>query len=195
MYKILNIDIYRIKKSILFIFLFSLIITTFSWSKPVEKHDYDKYFNKALSLQKSGKYKEADMVFSEGISKNRNAIKLYYYRAKLRQHNMGDCSRAIQDYTAVIKMNPRYNPKAFWRRGLCFYESELYTSAIRDYSSCLQLIPNYGRVYFLRAQAYAKIGMFINARQDLTAAVKSDQKYKPAAERLYKKMIQGSKDF
>ena len=156
---------------------------------------YDKYFDMAMKYQKGGKINEADQVFSVGLSKYPRAVKLYYYRAKLRQHHMGNCRDAISDYNAVIQLNPRFNPKAFWRRGLCLYKYGQYDQAVKDYSNCLRLIPNYGRVYFLRAKAYAKLGMSVKAQKDLASAVKADPKYKNAANDLYLKIIQGSKDF
>jgi len=186
---------FKLKKLFFLLCVFFCVTLWDSWSEADETKAYDKYYIQAMKLQKQKKYKEADKVFSIGISKYPRAVNLYYFRAKLRHHYMGNCRNAIQDYSIVIKLNPRYNPKAYWRRGACLCEFGQYEQAIRDFSNCLQLIPKYGRVYFLRAKAYAKLGMIEKAKNDLKAAVKYDPKYASAAKDLLKKFLAGRRDF
>jgi tetratricopeptide (TPR) repeat protein len=182
---------FQLKKIFFLLFVCFLVTLWDSWSEANETKAYDKYYAQAMKLQKQKRYKEADKVFSIGISKYPRAVKLYYFRAKLRQHYMGNCRDAIQDYSIVIKLNPRYNPKAYWRRGAGLCEFGQYEQAIRDYTNCLRLIPNYDRVHFLRAKAYAKLGMIEKARNDLKATVKCDPKYTKAARDLWKKILEG----
>ena len=182
---------FQLKKVLFLLCICFCVILWDSWSEADETEVYDKYFVQAMKLQKQKKYKEADRVFSIGISKYSRAIKLYYFRAKLRQHYMGNFRDAISDYNIVIKLNPKYNPKAYWRRGACLCKFEQYEWAIRDFTSCLQLIPKYGRVYLLRAKAYAKLGMIEKARNDLKSATKYDPKYAKGAKDLWKKILEG----
>jgi len=179
----------------LIFFLFGFIIFFAFCSEAKEVNPYDKYWEVAIKYQKQNRYKEADQVFTYGIYKYPKAIKLYYFRAKLRQHYLGDYYKAILDYNVVIKLNPNYNPKAFWRRGVCFDRIGSTEAAIKDFTNCLRLMPRYGRVYFLRAQAYAKLGDIENAKKDLRSAVECDQKYKRQADILYRKILTGSRDF
>lgn len=151
-----------------------------------------KYLDYAKKLMKSNKLQEADSVYSEGIKKYPNAPSLYYFRAKLRSEYMGNCEKAIPDYTMMIKINPRFNPKAYWRRGNCLYKAGLYQAAVDDYSRCLLLIPKYGRVHFLRARAYAKLGMIGNAKKDLDLTLKYDPSHTRVVNELWRKILTGT---
>jgi tetratricopeptide (TPR) repeat protein len=155
----------------------------------------DRYYEAAMEKLRKKNLEQSEQLFSVGISKCPNDIRLYYFRAKLRHHYMRKIILAIGDYSYVIKMNPHYNPKAFWRRGECFYMLGNYLGAIKDYNRCLKLIPEYGRVYMLRAKAFAKIGKKANALQDIDNAVRCDPKYKRRGQELRMRILQGNSDF
>ena len=190
---------FNLKKLFFLLFVCFCVTLWDSGAEADETKAYDKYFVQAMKLYKQKKSKEADKVFSIAISKYPNVAKLHFWRAKLRQNYLGNYRDAIRDYSIVIKLNPNgkiFVPKSYYMRGLCRCRFELYPQAIRDFSNCLRLQPNYGgRVYFARAKAHAKVGMIEKARNDLKAAVKYDPKYAPAARDLLKKFLAGRRDF
>lgn len=183
-------------KKVLFLLCVCFCVTLCnSWSEAVEIRDYDKYWDIAMKLQKQKRYKEADMVFSVAISKHPNVAKLYLMRGKFRQKSMRNHRDAISDYNIVIKIAPKSYPEAYWYRGACLYHFGLYEQAIRDYSNALRLNPRWGKLYLLRAKAYAKLGMIENARKDLKLAVKHSPVYTQRARDLMKKFLAGRRDF
>jgi tetratricopeptide (TPR) repeat protein len=100
-------------------------------------------------------------------------------------------NRAILDYNTAISLDPYYNPKVFWRRGLCYYGKGYYAQAISDYSTCLKLKPRYGRVHFYRGQAYGKLKMFEKAKKDLIFAAKLNKHFEDASRKVLLKMMSG----
>jgi Flp pilus assembly protein TadD len=49
--------------------------------------------------------------------------------------------RAIEDYTAALRIDPNY-AKAYSNRGVAYYNKEDYRRARADYEKALQLDPN-----------------------------------------------------
>jgi tetratricopeptide (TPR) repeat protein len=166
-----------------------------SWSEAVEIRAYDKYWDIAMKLHKQKRYTEAEMVFSVAISKHPNVAKFHLMRAKFRQHYMGNCRDAISSYNIVIKIAPKSYPEAYWWRGVCLYKFGLYEQAIRDYNNALLIKQKWGKLHLLRAKAYAKLGMIVKARNDLKFAVKYEPKYTKTARDLWKKILEGKRDF
>ena len=166
-----------------------------SWSEADETYAYGKYWDIAMKLQKQKRYKEADRVFSVAISKHPNVAKLHLMRAKFRQHYMSNCRDAISDYNIVIRIAPKSYPEAYWWKGVCLYKFGLYEQAIRDYSNALLIKPKWGKLHLLRAKAYAKLNMIEKAKNDLKSTVKYDPKYTQVARDLWKKILEGRRDF
>lgn len=155
------------------------------------KDAYRKYLDLAIKFQKQRRFKEAEMVFSKGITEYPSVAILYFKRAELRKDYMGGCQRAIPDYTMAIKL--KKIPKAYYKRGLCMTKQGLYHIAVRDFNNCLKIRPNYGgRVYFARAEAYAKLNMVKEALRDLKLTVKHDPKYRKAVESFRRKLLMGT---
>jgi tetratricopeptide (TPR) repeat protein len=155
----------------------------------------DKYYDYAMSLQQKGFYAQADDVLSAGITKIPQAIALYYARGNLRNEYLHKYFEAAMDYTAVIKLDLKNNPKALWRRGDCLYALGNYQLSIADYTYCLKLLPGYDKVYMKRARAYAKLGMIEEAKSDLQSVLKSNPKYEQEVRALLEKILSGHNDY
>ena len=184
-----NMKQYTIFMFFLLIFIsFGLIKVNLVFPKSIGA---EKYYNYAMRLKKNGDVMKAESVFRKGLKKYPNSLKLNYFRAKLLHHDLGRHAEAIRGYTRVIKLNPKYNPKAFWRRGECLYYLNNFQMAIKDYNNCLRLIPNYDRVYYLRAKAYAKLGLYRLAENDLKYLIKNHPKFSNSAKLLYKSIRSG----
>ena len=182
----------KIKATILISAIFSLffIIGTSAGDVGDEKH-----YRLALKLLQEGKYHNAESILSLGIKKYPKAAKLYFLRGDVRHTYAKRYIEAIQDYTVVIKLDIKNNPKVLWRRGDSFYEIGIYQQAIKDYSSCLHMLPKYGKVHLKRAKAWGKLGMIHNAIRDIQMAVRYDPKYEAEAQRLLNNILTSSDSY
>lgn len=155
----------------------------------------DRYYDYAMKLQQKGLHIQAEVVLSAGIKKYPQETKLFYARGNLRNEYLHQYLKAVQDYTAVIKLDLINNPKVLYRRGDCLYALGSYQQSIADYSHCLKLIPGYDKVYVKRAKAYAKLGMIDNAKSDLNSAVKISPKYESEVRALLGKILSGNNNY
>jgi tetratricopeptide (TPR) repeat protein len=100
----------------------------------------------------------------------------FYHRA-VASADKGDYDRAIQDYDADIKLNPKH-AEAFHGRGLAYFDSgedrgavKGLDQAIQDYSQAIALNPQYADAYNDRGVAYADKGDFGRAIGDFDHAI------------------------
>lgn len=86
-------------------------------------------------LFKSGKYREANTIYSEALQvdtlNTEVNSKLHYNRA-LVNTKLGNLSEAIADCTDALKMNQNYL-KALLKRAKCYYDVENYEESVKDY--------------------------------------------------------------
>ena len=120
-------------KKVFFLLFVCFCVTLWDFgSEADETHAYGKYWNKAMTLHKQKRHKEAERMFSVAISKYPNVAKFHLMRAKFRHHYMGKYHDAISGYSVVIKIAPKSYPEAYWWRGVCLDNFGLYERAIRD---------------------------------------------------------------
>jgi len=164
--------------------LLLLLIFSQSYSLRAEKGNSKSVqyvIDMAEALVRQHKVEEAETIYTKAIAKFPREVALYYMRGKIRgTEYLGRCDIAIHDLTIAIKLDINYNPKAFWRRGACYEKMNQYALAIRDYTDCLTLMPNYDRVFFMRGKAYGKLGMIKEAAIDLKRAAELNKAYRPA---------------
>lgn len=178
------------------VIILSIIFFIFPVSSYAESNTaVDRYYDYAMKLQQNGLHDQAEEVLNAGIKKYPQATKLFYARGNLRNEYLHQYLEAVQDYTAVIRLDLKNNPKALYRRGDCLYALGAYQQSIADYSHCLKLLPGYDKVYFKRAKAYAKLGMIDNAKKDLISAVKFNPKYEPEARALLGQILSGNNNY
>lgn len=163
------------------------LIPMASFSK--ESSEIEKYYSMGRKLMKKKNFPYANAVLSKGIKKHPYSLKLLYLRARLKHNYMEDYAGAAMDYSRVIKIDPDYNTKAFWRRGYCLYMLGRYELALKDYNYCLKVRPDYDKVFMLRAKAYAKLGLINRSRQDLEYLIKNHEKYADKAKQLYFRIL------
>lgn len=88
-----------------------------------------------------------------------------YGRALFLQEN-GDYDRAIQDYTQILKINPR-NKNAHYNLGYLHYTYlKVYNQAIKHYDDAIAADPNYAEAYYSRGLCYEAVGNIGAAKQD-----------------------------
>lgn len=144
-------------------------------------------------LIKQQKYSDADVFLTQGITKYPRSEKLLLLRATNRANNLGKIHEAINDYSLILRMNPK-NYKIFFRRGVWLYKLGQYALALKDFNRTISLKPKYSKAYLERAKVYALWGDHKRAKMDLNILVKINPSYKKAADILYSKIIQGRRD-
>ena len=178
------------KLIVLLVVLISIITNAYICANEIRSEEI-KYFKRALKLHQNQRFNEANTVYNQGLKKYPSSLVLRQNRGKLKQGRLKDYIGAIKDYTKVIKINPKYEPKAFWRRGDCFYELKLYKYAIKDYSSFIKISPKSSKGYFKRAKLYKFLGMRNKAIKDLEVLIKMKSVYSEKAKIMYKDILYG----
>ena len=123
-------------------------------------------------------YDEAISLLSTVINKNpQNETALLLRAAAFKEIALYD--QAIEDYTALIALNPQdiyYN-----RRGLIYEELENWQAAKKDYTSSLEVHPNWSISYNNRGYVNMKIGKYDEAKKDFELALKNSPALASAA--------------
>ncbi|MBW2187118.1 MAG: hypothetical protein JRG71_12200 [Deltaproteobacteria bacterium] len=133
------------------------------------------------------------MFLTQGIMKDPRSEKLLLLRATNRANNLGKIHEAINDYSLILRMNPK-NYKIFFRRGVWLSKLGQYALALKDFNRTISLKPKYSKAYLERAKVYALFGDHKRAKMDLNTLVKINPSYKRAADTLYSRIIQGRRD-
>jgi len=100
-------------------------------------------------------------------------FKTYFPEAHSNYANFLDMSgnkeAAIKEYGVAIKQNPdKFQP--YLNRGRAYQRSKLYKEALADFNKAVELYPNVGELYYVRAQFFAETGDNARARQDMDKA-------------------------
>lgn len=156
------------------------------------KETAQKYIDLYERFLNAKDYASAESVIGVGIIKYPNNIQLRYRRAVFYHSFQGKFDKALGDYSKVIALDRgRVFPKAYWRRGECFYKLSFYELAVKDYTKCLELLPGYGKVFMKRAMAYAKLGQLELAVKDLKTCMELEPKYAHEVRLLLNKLLEG----
>ncbi|EAN90290.1 hypothetical protein C3747_28g35 [Trypanosoma cruzi] len=92
---------------------------------------------------------------SSALSGNEEA-ELHQQRG-LAYRKKGDYLRAIDEYSAALRLDPK-NFKALFNRGFCNDKVEDYNAAIRDYEAAMKLEPGYAYTYYNLGISYDRWG-------------------------------------
>jgi tetratricopeptide (TPR) repeat protein len=104
-------------------------------------------------------YSSSDFADAEKLYKRGN---LY---SNLKQY-----TKAIQDYTQAIDLDPNYT-FCYRIRGDAYYELKQYTKAIQDYTRSIDLNPYDTVAYYSRGSAYEELNEYTKAIQDCTKVI------------------------
>lgn len=81
--------------------------------------------------------------------------------------------RAIADFTAAIKINPKFRD-AYLNRGYAWYSARDWARAIADYTAAIKIDPDFARSYALRLELYRANGERLLAIADVTELIRLD---------------------
>ena len=191
---IIDKKIFNFKLSELFFYL--SIVLLLLCAVPVKAQQSSRTlrcYQYSQGLIKQQKYSDADMFLTQGIMKDPRSEKLLLLRATNRANNLGKIYEAINDYSLILRLNPK-NYKIFFRRGVWLYKLGQYALALKDFNRTISLKPKYSKAYLERAKVYALLGDYKRAKMDLNTLVKINPSYKRAADTLYSRIIQGRRD-
>ncbi|MBL4625128.1 MAG: tetratricopeptide repeat protein, partial [Flavobacteriales bacterium] len=82
------------------------------------------------------------------------------------------------DFNQVLARQPNHRD-ALINIGICLYKLNKLNEAIQQYNKCLQIIPNSGRIFYLRALVYAQANDFKNAYADAQKATQLGMQINP----------------
>ncbi|HIL30205.1 MAG TPA: tetratricopeptide repeat protein, partial [Dehalococcoidia bacterium] len=78
-------------------------------------------------------------------------------------------------YTKAIQLEPTASRYTY--RGISYYNLEQYQTAINDYTTAIQLDPDYAWAHYIRAFVYRNLGQTAKAYADDAMACSLDSYY------------------
>lgn len=129
------------------------------------------YNNRCLAYMDKRRYVEAIEDCGRAIELGRNpSLKWAYRNRGLAHSRSGDQDRAIEDYSAAIRLDPGYTD-AYIGRGWSYARKALNARAIEDYTTALRLAPRHALAYNNRCMVYRKEGQYDRAITDCTRSI------------------------
>lgn len=147
----------------------------------IEPKTAEEYFARAGRKRKNHDYKSAVADYTKAISLNPRYIQAYEARA-LMKDKIRDFTGSKQDYDSAIMLrcdlNKEKNKKDYGnlmkliKKGNMKFISKKYNEAVYEYTAAINLYPQYGGTYILRADAEYLIKNYKNALSDYDTAVR-----------------------
>lgn len=139
------------------------------------KPDYAlAYNNRCVAYLDKKLYEQAIDDCSRSIELNLEPKLHWPYRNRGLAHGkQGDHDRAIEDFTAAIRIDPQY-AEAYVGRGWSYSRKGLYEQATQDYTTALQIKPRHALAYNNRCLAQRRTGRLDRAIADCTRAIELD---------------------
>ncbi|RMG83901.1 MAG: tetratricopeptide repeat protein [Bacteroidetes bacterium] len=137
----------------------------------INPNDPKTYYIKGLTLAAMKQPQKAIENYSKAIQLNPNYTQAYLNRGVVYTDRLNELEKGLQDFQKVLQLQPN-NKDALVNTGVVYFKMNKPDKAIAQYNKALQLYPNAGRIYYLRALAYASKKDFKNALTDLQQAEK-----------------------
>lgn len=129
--------------------------------------DSRSYLEKALSLAKTGDTQAAILCLNSAIRLDPKYVDAYIARASILEKN-GNLQSALIDYTHALNIKP-YD-KLFYNRGVIELALKAFAEAARDFTSAIELNPQFARAYSDRGIAFLANNMLEEAKNDFIQA-------------------------
>jgi len=128
------------------------------------------YYRRAIAYSYAKSFDAALANFEKCISMRPNHATYYLRRGVMFTDVMGRYEEGIRDFRKVLELKPNHMDAGI-NTGVALYKSGRNQEAIKQYNNMLEAFPDQGRVYFLRALAYAASNQFKLAYQDSQVAM------------------------
>ena len=125
-----------------------------------------------------GESQESADDFSHAIEIDDTNMQFFMARAMVYAHGLKKPEKAVRDYTVVINSSSTseneialsHLPDAYRFRGLAYAKMGEHEDAIADFTSALEIQPDWTDVYFDRAKSHRALGNESEARADESRA-------------------------
>jgi len=165
-------------------------LKTFRRAIKFDPYSSDAYRGIGCCLLEFKQYKEAVDSYSEAIDLNPDNYCAYIERGKIYaglqwdfykiphlkvyedkylEANVKDISKAIEDFTSAIEIDPT-NDDAYYQLGECYQELKRYEEAIADFDEVIEFEPEWSTAYSCRGRCYKEWGKIDKANADLARA-------------------------
>ncbi|MBL4651974.1 MAG: tetratricopeptide repeat protein [Flavobacteriales bacterium] len=122
-----------------------------------------------LALAGAKNYKQAEQAYGKALTINPSYVPALLNRGVLYTDQINIPAKGIADFNGVLLQQPNHRD-ALINIGICLYKLNKNNEAIQQYNRCIQLMPNNGRILYLRALVYAQATNFKNAFTDAQKA-------------------------
>jgi len=134
--------------------------------------DAINWFEKGQALAKAGKMEEAVAAFDLAIEKEARPLRGFntpelYYNRGLAYEGLENHTKAIDDFSKAIELNPVF-AEAYFERGNAYFGQSFLWRAVRDYTKALDINPGLAKAYYTRGYAY----MLLKDEEDGLADIK-----------------------
>ena len=126
--------------------------------------DAEVTFKKAENLFASGKYEEAEKLYSQVIESGSKSMNAYLRRGFCRSV-LERYDESIADYSHVIDKHPKH-PFAYLSRGSAYNKMEKWQDALIDFNMVLNIDPKNQEAYNNRGWAKNGMGLYKEACKD-----------------------------
>lgn len=130
----------------------------------------DKVIEKALALNKRGKFNEALKLLNDAANRYPDNQFIFVNRGNIYNNNLKNYEAAIADYNKTIEINDKFS-WPYHNRAIAYGRLKRWDKAIVDYGRALDIDPHYASAYNGRAWAYCQIGKFEEALADANKAL------------------------
>lgn len=138
----------------------------------VNAQNYHPQYIEGMKAFKSGKYVEAEDLFSKALADDFFDAELYYMRglARLYQNRFDE---AVSDFSEAVNLDPKH-ADAYNSRGLCYGYMNQNVAALPDFNKAIELDPKLSQAYINRASLYITNKEYDKAKNDIAKALKID---------------------
>lgn len=151
-----------------------------NFRKAIEENpEYYEAFMQLGILYSARSDKLAVQYFNTAVRLKRASVEALYGRAMFFQEN-NELNKAIEDYTAILKIEPA-NRYAHFNLGYIHYVYlKAYEQAVKHFTDAIQADNSYAESYFNRGLCFEALGNVAGARADYEKALRMKPGYKAA---------------
>ncbi|XP_054988059.1 tetratricopeptide repeat protein 6 [Sorex araneus] len=135
------------------------------------KNNAEAYLSKAEIYKARNDITLAILNYTQGIKRKPTDADAYFRRGEL--YEMENKILAIDDFSKCIFYDSK-RTDALMKRGLFYYENEMWQQAIQDFTDLLDLDPQNSQARTYRGSAYYKRNSFRQATEDFSFAIHLD---------------------
>ena len=151
-----------------FFLIISILLTGLGNAAADEAYDW---FKKARNSKNPAYQTECYSKAIQAAANRPDGDKAILYNNRgVARGRQGDYARAIEDYGAAIKLQPKY-AHPYNNRGAAYDDEKQYDKALEDYNKAIEIDPRYANAYFNRGNTYFSLRQFPRAVSDYGKAI------------------------